>query len=145
MRSTFITVRDLELKIAQGTLPWDESIRYDTVDIILDGKNVVDWLHPYARPGIDPPEYLGHPVGTNMTQLLLGQRHEDESGRRTALLGCTCTVIGCGPLLARIDIGSETVTWSHFGRGPGEEYDWLELQFDRDTYMDALTKYEEAT
>ncbi|WP_238330550.1 hypothetical protein, partial [Ornithinimicrobium kibberense] len=93
---------------------------------------------------IDPPEYLGHPTGTNMTELLLGQRPEDESGR-TALLGCTCTVIGCGPLLARIEVGSETVTWSHFGRGPGEEYDWLELQFTRTTYMDALTSYEQTT
>lgn len=46
---------------------------------------------------------------------------------------------------ARIEVGSETVTWSHFGRGPGEEYDWLELQFTRDTYMDTLTNYEETT
>ncbi|QFG68402.1 hypothetical protein [Ornithinimicrobium pratense] len=144
MRSTFITVRDLELRIAEGTLPWTESVRYDTVDLILDGKNLVNWLRPHAEPGIEPPEYLGHPIGTNMTALLLGQCPEDESGR-TALLGCTCTVIGCGPLLARIEVGSETVTWSHFERGPGEEYDGLELQFDRDTYMDALTRYEETT
>lgn len=140
----FITVRDLELRIREGTLPWDDSVRYDTVALILDGKDLVEWLRPHAPPGIDPPEYLGHPTGTNMSELLLGQGPEDESGR-TALLGCTCTVIGCGPLLARIEVGSETVTWSHFGRGPGEEYDWLELQFTRDTYMDALTNYEETT
>lgn len=144
MRSTFITVRDLELRVMEGTLPWDESIRYDTVDLVLDGKNLVDWLLPYTLPGVERPDYLGHPVGTDMTELLLGQCPEDESGR-TALLGCTCTVIGCGPLLARIEVGSDTVTWSHFGRGPGEEYEWLELQFDRDTYMGALTRFEETT
>ena len=144
MMRQFITVRDLELRIREGTLPWDDSVRHDTVALILDGKDLVEWLRPHAPPGIDPPQYLGHPTGTNMTELLLGQRPEDKSGR-TALLGCTCTVIGCGPLLTRIEVGSETVTWSHFGRGPGEEYDWLELQFTRNTYMDALSNYEQTT
>ena len=68
----FITVRDLELRIREGTLPWDDSVRYDTVALILDGKDLVEWLRPHAPPGIDPPEYLGHPTGTNMTELLLG-------------------------------------------------------------------------
>ncbi|WP_192498730.1 hypothetical protein [Ornithinimicrobium pratense] len=112
------------------------------VDIIVDGKNLVDWVRPHVPPGFKLPEFLGHPIGTNMTELLLGHRPEDESGR-TALLGCTCTVIGCGPLLAHIEVGSETVTWSDFGPGCGADYEGLELQFDRDTYMDALTRYEQ--
>ncbi|AXH95177.1 hypothetical protein [Ornithinimicrobium avium] len=144
MARPFITVRNLELRIREGTLPWDESVSYDTVDLILDGKNLVEWLRPYAPPGLDPPEYLGHRFGTNMTELLLGRGPVDASGR-AALLGCTCSDINCGPLLVLIDVEPETVTWSHFGRGPDIEYDWLELQFDRDTYVMALTKYEQTT
>lgn len=144
VKKTVVKVRDLELRIAEGTHPGDESKRYDTVDLIVDGKNLVDWVRPYVPPGFRPPEFLGRPTGTNMARVLLGQRPEDQSGR-TALLGCTCGIVGCGPLLARIEVGSDTVTWSDFGPGFGADYEGLELQFDRDTYMDALAKYEQTT
>lgn len=144
MEKTLITVRELELRIAEGTHPGDDTRRYDTVDIIVDGKNLVDWVRPYIPPGFTPREFLGRSTSTNMTTVLLGQRPEDQSGR-TALLGCTCGIVGCGPLLARIEVDSDTVTWSDFGPGYGADYEGLELQFDRDTYMDALTRYEQAT
>lgn len=146
MRS-IITVRDLKLTIREGTLPWDESARYNTVDVVLDGKNLVEWLRPYTPAGTDPPEYLGHPIGTDMTALLLGLRPEDDFDARTALLGCTCTDIGCGALLTRIDIDPDTVTWSDFtrARGPQLDYDGLGLRFDRSTYMKALTEFEQGT
>lgn len=60
----------------------------------------------------------------------------------TALLGCTCGVWECWPLLADVTTTSETVTWSSF-RQPHRQA-WGELPlgpfpFDRPTYEDALT------
>ncbi|MFK5584225.1 hypothetical protein [Serinicoccus sp. LYQ131] len=144
VKKTVVTVRDLELRITEGTHPGDDTRRYDTVDIIVDGKNLVDWVRPHIPSGFKPREFLGRSTQTNMTRVLLGQRPEDQSGR-TALLGCICGIVGCGPLLARIEVGSDTVTWSDFGPGYGADYEGLELQFDRDTYMKALTKYEQTT
>lgn len=144
VKKTVVTVRDLELRITQGTHPGDDTRRYDTVDIIVDGKNLVDWVPSHVPPEFKMPEFLGRPAETNMTMVLLGQRPEDQSGR-TALLGCICGIIGCGPLLARIEVGSDTVTWSDFGPGYGADYEGLEFTFDRDTYMDALAKFEQTT
>lgn len=144
MEKTVIKAQDLELRITEGTHPWDESKRYDTVDIIVDGKDLLEWIRPHVPPGSRLSDHLGRPSGTNMAKFLLGRRPHDHLGR-TALLGCTCTIVGCGPLLARIEVGSDTVTWSDFGPGYGADYEGLELQFDRDTYMDALTRYEQAT
>ncbi|QFG68410.1 hypothetical protein [Ornithinimicrobium pratense] len=144
VKKTVIKARDLELQITKGTHPGEESRRYDTVDILVDGKNLVDWVRTYLPPGFKPREFLGRSIGTDMTGVLLGQQTEDQSGR-TAILGCTCGIVGCGPLLARIEVGSDTVTWSDFGPGYGADYEGLEFQFDRDAYMDALTRYEQTT
>lgn len=145
MSTPAIIVRHLALRVREGTLPWDESVRYDTVDLELDGKDLVALLGRYAPAGTDPHGYLGHPVETGMTKLLLGECLEEEFGGRTALLGCTCTTIACGALLARIDIYPDRVTWSDFTRagGPHLDYDWLELEFDRKAYMQALTEFEQ--
>ena len=86
MSTPAITVRHLALRVREGTLPWDESVRYDTVDLELDGKDLVALLGRYAPAGTDPHGYLGHPVETDMTKLLLGECLEEEFGGRTALL-----------------------------------------------------------
>ena len=144
-----ITIRQLELRVREGTLPWDEGTAYPTVDLVLDGRDLQDWVRTVLPAGADDSPYLGHPADADLRALLLGgwsgDSHEEFEGR-TALLGCTCTVIGCSPLVARIDVGEETVTWSEFSRfrGPHVEYEPLELVFRRDAYEQAISGYEAA-
>lgn len=146
-----ITIRQLELRVRQGTLPWDPggATAYPTVDLLLDGRDLQDWLRPLAPAGHREHAYLGHPVGADLRGLLTGtwsgEDGEDFEGR-AALLGCTCTVVGCSPLVARVEVDDETVTWSGFAnyRGPGFAYAPLELEFRRDAYERAIEEYEAA-
>lgn len=143
-----VTVRRLELRVREGTLPWDETTPCPTVDLVLDGRDLQGWLAPHLpREHRDTGGYLGHPVGADLRALLLGRWSGDGDEAfegRTALLGCTCTVIGCSPLVARITLTDETVTWSEFSRyrGPHFDYEPLELQFERSAYEAAISDYE---
>ncbi|MGW7426408.1 hypothetical protein ACWGJB_41590 [Streptomyces sp. NPDC054813] len=61
----------------------------------------------------------------------------------TPVLGCSCGIWGCWPLLARITTTPATVTWSSF-RQPFRK-EWGELSmgpyvFARDRYEDALAE-----
>lgn len=141
-----VTIRELELRVREVSLPWDEGRALPTVDLILDGRDLQDWQRPLAPAAHREHEYVGHPVGADLRALLIGTWSgdgEDFDGR-TALLGCTCRVIGCSPLLARVEVGDDTVTWSGFAnyRGPGFAYDPVELEFDRTAYEKAIQAFE---
>lgn len=151
-----ITIRRLELRVREGAVPWDEETAYPTVDLILDGRDLRDWVRTVLPAGEEEVPYLGHHVDADLRALLLGRWSgdgpsdgsgfsEDFDGR-VALLGCTCTVIGCGPLVARITVDEEagTVTWSEFSRyrGPHVDYDPLGLEFDLAGYLRAIEEFE---
>jgi hypothetical protein len=60
---------------------------------------------------------------------------------KTALLGCGCGDVGCSPLMARITVTDETVTWEDFEQPtrPDWEYDGFgPFRFDRAQYERAL-------
>ena len=65
---------------------------------------------------------------------------EDSDGK-TALLGCGCGEVGCSPLMARITVDDDTVTWAEFEQPtrPGWDYDGFgPFTFDRPQYERAL-------
>jgi hypothetical protein len=65
---------------------------------------------------------------------------EDSEGK-TALLGCGCGEVGCSPLMARITVTDDTVTWEDFEQPtrPDWEYDAFgPFIFDRSQYERAL-------
>jgi hypothetical protein len=65
----------------------------------------------------------------------------EDSNEKTALLGCGCGDVGCSPLMARITVTDETVTWSDFEQPtrPHWEYDGFgPFIFDRGQYERAL-------
>ncbi|NED97807.1 hypothetical protein G1H11_21135 [Phytoactinopolyspora alkaliphila] len=141
-----ITIQRLELRVRPGHLPWDSSRRYDTVDFLLDGRDLQEWLKRWTPPehrGVDG--YLGHPVGTDVDELLAGRWSGDAEGfgGRTALLGCQCTEIGCGPLVCTIQIDRSAVTWSEFSRfrGPTFDYEPVEFEFERHMYDQAIEQF----
>lgn len=144
----------LELRVRPGVLPWDESHGYDTVDLVLDGRDLVDLVAPIeiaARGGKvrgRAREYLGHHVTDDLRGLLLGTWSGDSSedfDGRVALLGCVCTVIGCGPLCARIVVGRDWVTWTDLVRYRGYggfEYGDIGFRFRSGAYAAALDRWE---
>lgn len=98
---------------------------------VVDGQDLADLIKvvekPFARAeghsglagqydGIrldTAPKLLDYFMGR------AGDRFLDEG--KVALLGCSCGEEGCWPLLARVTVESEIVTWSHFEqphRGP---------------------------
>ncbi|MFF9062603.1 hypothetical protein ACF09K_28515 [Streptomyces sp. NPDC014882] len=67
--------------------------------------------------------------------------HFRSAGDTVPLLGCSCGIWGCWPLMAKVTVSSTTVTWSSF-RQPYRE-PWGELamgpyEFPRDAYEAAL-------
>lgn len=59
------------------------------------------------------------------------------------MLGCQYTVIGCGPLVCRIQFDGPTVTWSHFScfRGPAFDYEPVEFEFAPRMYDQAIAQF----
>ena len=60
---------------------------------------------------------------------------------KTALLSCDCGEVGCSPLLARITLDDDTVTWDEFEQPERPEWDYAALgpfTFNRRQYEAAL-------
>jgi hypothetical protein len=59
---------------------------------------------------------------------------------KTALLSCNCGEVGCSPLLARVTVDNETVTWDEFEQPtrPDWDYDGFGFTFERAQYEQAL-------
>jgi len=43
---------------------------------------------------------------------------------KTALLGCGCGEVGCSPLMARVTVTDDTVTWDEFEQPTRPEWDY---------------------
>lgn len=74
--------------------------------------------------GLPPEEVL--PPSTHFLGSRESPYHYPEEGK-TALVGCECGIVGCWPLLARVTVGDDRVTWSDFEqphRGPGRPGPW---------------------
>lgn len=63
-----------------------------------------------------------------------------EGAGKTALLSCKCGEVGCSPLLARVTVGEDTVTWDDFEQPtrPDWDYDGFGFTFERAQYERAL-------
>jgi len=60
---------------------------------------------------------------------------------KTQLLGCGCGEVGCSPLMARVTLSEDTVTWDEFEQPQREDWDYSSLgpfKFDRAQYERAL-------
>ena len=68
-------------------------------------------------------------------------RSTDAMGPKTPLLGCECGEWGCWPLMARITVADDLVTWDAFEQPhrPARDYTAFgPFQFDRHQYDDAV-------
>ena len=63
-----------------------------------------------------------------------------EGEGKTALLSCNCGEVGCSPLLARVTVDEDTVTWDEFEQPtrPDWDYEGFGFTFERSQYEQAL-------
>ena len=65
---------------------------------------------------------------------------------RTALLGCGCGEVGCSPLMARITVTDDTVTWDQFEQPTRPDWDYDNFgpfTFERAQYERALMEIDD--
>ena len=101
------------------------------------------------------PCLAGSYIGLPPEVVFLPSRHllDEPDPRETfankpALLGCVGGYVGCWPLVARISMDEDTVTWSDFEnpqRGPHSWFEWKHddigpFTFDRKQYESELAK-----
>lgn len=89
------------------------------IQLLIDGRSLVDRLRDYEEPFARGEShrslagaYAGLQAEYTAKAHFLGA-DADEDGR-TCLLICTCGEAGCWPMLARITLDADTVTWSDF-------------------------------
>lgn len=145
-----ISIRRLEVHVVPGTVPEAADQPYPTVEFTLDGRTLQDWVRRSTPARREPQHYLGHHVSVDLAALLSGglaYPPDDEPGEFrweqwggfTPILGCTCTVIECGPLLCRIAVSDDRVTWTDLQDGFREELDYgLAFSFERGAYDAAV-------
>jgi hypothetical protein len=132
----------------------EAEIDFTQAAILVDGQHLIALVREYERPFAEkenapelagayaglPPEtlwqYLKHP-GTNTAGV----------AGKTTILGCTCGIEGCWPLLARIEQQGDKIVWSDFEqpyRGKDSHHHWDYSRFgpfvfDVGQYESALT------
>ena len=132
-------------------------------EIEIDGKSLVAKLKAFETPFAQAeghPNIAGGYSGLPASSYLLPSRHffgeqphPKTREARVELLGCgDCGEMGCWPILARIDVEKDCVTWSNFqqphrsGRGKSAVWDYSHFGpfvFDRAQYEEALQKASE--
>jgi hypothetical protein len=123
------------------------------IRIEVNGTDLVDLVRQAELPSAeadDEPELAGTYVG-----LVPGYIRMDLAGQflggsgawlysegegKTALLSCNCGEVGCSPLLARVTVEDDTVSWDEFEQPtrPDWDYDGFGFTFARPQYEQAL-------
>jgi hypothetical protein len=123
------------------------------IRIEVNGSDLVELVRRAELPSAeadDEPELAGTYVG-----LVPGYIRMDLAGQflggsgawlysegegKTALLSCNCGEVGCSPLLARVTVDEDTVTWDEFEQPtrPDWDYDGFGFTFARPQYEQAL-------
>jgi len=107
----------------------------------LDGRSLVELVGEFETAQDWKP--AGGYDGLHLNRFRFGELCEFFHGRpawaskQLPLLGCECGEWGCWPLMASIEVGDETVTWSRFTQPHRPERDYTAFgpfTFDRDAY-----------
>lgn len=113
----------------------------DLVEIRVDGQTLIDRVREHERPFA---EREGHP---DLAGAYMSIGAIDWESSKVTLLGCTCGVTSCWPLVSTISVTPTTVTWSNFEqphRRPGSAAVFWDYSgfgpfvFDRAQYEAAL-------
>ena len=142
--------------VVDDSLPPNEREVLKTIDIYIDGRNLIDIVRDYevrfkgsdGEPNAIAGAYAGLPDGELLESLVgCGTQHEPRrAGSQRIVLGCDCGISGCWPLNCDIQIGNAQVVWSQF-QNPfrssdcGEYWDYSDFPtfpFERAQYDGAI-------
>ena len=119
------------------------------IDLIVNGVRLADLARGVETPSAvaaGQPDLAGSYAGLDGPWLWPSRHYLGEPEEQwffdgdTTLLGCTCSVAGCWPLTARVEVDETTVRWCGFRMGH-RDWDLRALgpfEFDRDQYERAL-------
>jgi hypothetical protein len=136
----------------------------DEIEIEINGESLVAKLKAFEMPlaqAEGSPKIAGGYSGLPASSYMLPSKHffseqahpETREGRVELLLCGGCGEIGCWPMLARIEITEDRVTWSDFrqphrtGRRKSAVWDYAQFGpfvFERAQYEAALRQAAEA-
>jgi hypothetical protein len=127
LRQIKITVNGIDFPalVREAELP---SARHDEEEEIAG--NYIGLVAGYMRIDL-----AGQFLGGQGTPMFEG------SDEKTALLGCGCGDVGCSPLLARVTVTDDTVTWDEFEQPTRPDWDYEgfgPFEFERAQYERAL-------
>jgi hypothetical protein len=133
---------------------------YRALDIALDGRSFLEFVRDAEAPfaaAEGHPDLAGRYEGLPAASVLPPSQHfwgkpRDELhayGEKVALYDCECGCPGCWPLVVRITVAGQIVSWSDFEqphRGPRSRASWWQYDgfgpftFDRNEYEAALAR-----
>jgi hypothetical protein len=129
-----------------------------TLEIFVNDTSLVDLIGELERPAAASkghPDLAGSYSGMHLGQIselapdhfMGGESSHLECGpeNKTVLLADKgCGEPGCWPLMARVEVADDTVTWTDFEQPHRENWNYggFSLAFDRRQYEDALKSVE---
>ncbi len=147
-------------KIEPHVLPLENGYVRWTVQLVVDGRDLIERLREYEMPFAlqeEAPQIAGSYSGIDVEGIIpshfLGQcipLHAcGANDEKVALLECECGNAGCWPFAARITVTDTTVCWSDFEQphrradSAGGWWDYAgfgPFEFARDAYEAELSK-----
>lgn len=117
--------------------------RHAPVTILVNGRDLIDLVREIERPfaiAEGCPDIAGGYAGLPAAVALAPSRHllgEPAPGydytHEVTLLQCECGEPGCWPLLARVRVSADAVTWSHFRQPHRDGRNWRSGHRARDS------------
>ena len=100
----------IEFRRQGGAEPDSEIVR-----VLIDGRDLIDRVKAVEKPlalDEDNPHLAGAYLGMAREDWQI--RSEPDADGRRPILACECGIVDCWPLVARVVVGGNTVTWSDF-------------------------------
>ncbi len=119
------------------------------IRVVVDGRDLAELVRdveaPYAQAD-GHPDLAGRYVGLDLRELRSSVQEHFTGAEgsdlacgpvgKTVLLGCTCGVAGCWPLMARIEVRDDDILWSDFEQ-PHRRDTWSYADFGPITFTRA--------
>jgi hypothetical protein len=144
----------IEFKIVKKfDRPWVEE--YDAVRIIIDGKDLIDYLKAFEKPFAKKENNVniaGAYEGMSPEWLFKNLTEESVyKNYKIEILECSCGCEGCWDFLAEVNETEDIITWTNFEnnhRGPEKSnfWDYSTFQvftFDKKEYQFEINKLKE--
>ena len=134
------------------THKYDSGHEDSTINIVVDDQPLAIIMFAYetpfaikeGHPGLAGDYHAIEVATSSLEQYYLGNKGADcgADKNKTMVLGCSCGVSACWPLLCKITVDGDRVIWSDFEQPHrDEEWDYSNFEgfeFDKQQYLDEI-------